>query len=424
MREAWVECLQYSGDVIASATVALAYGYTMGYVPGTSLNWLFIHSTPELNHYQYRNYVRSYASYLNINSNDENPVAAYNTRVERIEKRVNLAGQEQGWRLWLKFVERTGLNTCRATWWTEARLRRFNAPSMPSIPGLKDWMRRFPNLLRHSRQYRRPEAYADQTVLIVGASVSGSEISRDLNHHARKIYVSIRDTSTFHCGLERPRRRIPENTTLIGEIDQFLPVPDRSSIQSGPIKLKNGTILSGIDSVIFATGYRYSFPFLPQYYYGATYEPHEGSASKVEPFLPAGGSDPRDLYLDQFYIQDPTLAFLNLAQGLQTFPVADYTSLALAKVWTNTAKLPNGQIMRKASENSVRLRGGYGARFAWLGCDEFPAFVRYVVGWLNEAAVKYGGKQIDGLPKDFDEIAHYWSVTRFGEPGEQKAFKD
>ena len=45
---------------------------------------------------------------------------------------------------------------------------------MPSIPGLEEWVRRFPDLVRHSRQYRRPEAYANQTVLIVGASVGHS----------------------------------------------------------------------------------------------------------------------------------------------------------------------------------------------------------------------------------------------------------
>ena len=42
---------------------------------------------------------------------------------------------------------------------------------MPSIPGLEKWFERFPDLVRHSRQYRRPEMYANQTVLIVGASV-------------------------------------------------------------------------------------------------------------------------------------------------------------------------------------------------------------------------------------------------------------
>jgi len=67
----------------------------------------------------------------------------------------------------------------------------------------------FPDLVRHSRQYRRPEAYANQTVLIVGASVrhllelflspankevqvSGADISRDLNHHVGKVYQSFR----------------------------------------------------------------------------------------------------------------------------------------------------------------------------------------------------------------------------------------
>ena len=43
---------------------ALAYGYKIGSL-----------QTPELSHYQVRNYVRWYVSYLSINSNDENPAA-------------------------------------------------------------------------------------------------------------------------------------------------------------------------------------------------------------------------------------------------------------------------------------------------------------------------------------------------------------
>lgn len=101
--------------------MALAPGYTMGY--DVSFPFLLEPAThsrrPELSHYQLRNYVRSYASYLNINSNDDNPATAYNTRVEQIEKRVNQDGQEQGWRLWLKSLEPTGHHTHRATWWTE-----------------------------------------------------------------------------------------------------------------------------------------------------------------------------------------------------------------------------------------------------------------------------------------------------------------
>jgi cation diffusion facilitator CzcD-associated flavoprotein CzcO len=50
---------------------------------------------------------------------------------------------------------------------------RFNAPYIPDIPGLQAWADQFPDTVIHSRQYRRPEPYANQTVLIVGGSVSG-----------------------------------------------------------------------------------------------------------------------------------------------------------------------------------------------------------------------------------------------------------
>lgn len=49
---------------------------------------------------------------------------------------------------------------------------RYNAPNIPVIEGVKEWGERFPGQLVHSRQYRRPQGYQNQTVLIVGAAVS------------------------------------------------------------------------------------------------------------------------------------------------------------------------------------------------------------------------------------------------------------
>ncbi|KAF8556446.1 FAD/NAD(P)-binding domain-containing protein [Imleria badia] len=369
--------------------------------------WPWPADTPwVLSHYQVRNYLRSYASYHNINSNDENPATAYNTRVERVEKRINQAGQEQGWKLWLRSLTPTQNNTYRVTWWTEdfdavVVAAGINAPSIPSIPGLEEWARKFPNIIRHSRQYRRPEAYANQTVLIVGVSSSGTGISRDLNKHARNIYQSFRpdNNNGTPFALETRLRRLPKNTTLVGEIERFLPLSKGSSIQSGHVELKNGTIISGIDSVILATGYRYSFPFFPQYYDGATYEPHAGSATTVTAFLPMDGSHIRDLYLDQFYLRDPTLAFLGVSLSSSSFLFAEYTAFALAKVWTNTAKLPNTQTMESLYNKTVEERGGYGKYLLFLPQDQYLAHVVYLIGWLNQAAVKYGGKQVNSMPK-------------------------
>ena len=136
--------------------------------------------------------------------------------------------------------------------------------------------------------------------------------------------------------------------------------------------------------MIFATGYRYSYPFLPQYYDDATYEPHAGSAPTVSPFLPLDGSHIRDLYLDHFYIADPTLAFINglwlicvslrlcsvrgaVVLGVRSFILSEYTTLALAKVWTNKAKLPSTQTMRALHERTVEERGGYNKYFLFWG---------------------------------------------------------
>ena len=48
---------------------------------------------------------------------------------------------------------------------------KYNAPNMPSIEGLAEWAKQFPDRISHSRQYRRPDPLSNQTVLVVGAAV-------------------------------------------------------------------------------------------------------------------------------------------------------------------------------------------------------------------------------------------------------------
>jgi hypothetical protein len=51
--------------------------------------------------------------------NDASSDILYNTRVELVEKRYDEAGRECGWRLTLKSLEKSGLTSAKATWWTE-----------------------------------------------------------------------------------------------------------------------------------------------------------------------------------------------------------------------------------------------------------------------------------------------------------------
>ena len=79
---------------------------------------------------------------------------------------------------------------------------------MPNIEGLTELVKRFPDRISHSRQYRQPDPFSNQTVLVVGAAVrvisvsmdlfadsgqtSGVGISRDIIRHVRKVYQSVR----------------------------------------------------------------------------------------------------------------------------------------------------------------------------------------------------------------------------------------
>ena len=53
--------------------------------------------------------------------------------------------------------------------------------------------------------------------------------------------------------------------------------------------------------------------------------------------------------------------------GTLSFMYLDYTAVALAKVWTNKAKLPNTQTMLSSYEKTVEERGGFGKYVLFWG---------------------------------------------------------
>lgn len=153
--------------------------------------------------------MRQYATLMGLNSDDgdepDRPnITSYSTRVERLYK----APGSRTWTLTLRKLEvlpYTG-GKLRAAWWMEefdavvVSTGDFDAPYVPSTPGLSEWARRYPERVYHARQYRSPEAVRGkvsitlfivwilclilvfrQNVLIVGGAVSASEIARDIS---------------------------------------------------------------------------------------------------------------------------------------------------------------------------------------------------------------------------------------------------
>jgi hypothetical protein len=76
-------------------------------------------SFAEIPQQKLQNYLRAFASWHGINTNDGNPHVFYNTRVESVQMKYAEDGSRIGWTLTLKEVLKTSHNTTRAKWTTQ-----------------------------------------------------------------------------------------------------------------------------------------------------------------------------------------------------------------------------------------------------------------------------------------------------------------
>ncbi|KAJ6622641.1 FAD/NAD-P-binding domain-containing protein [Mycena sp. CBHHK59/15] len=325
-----------------------------------------------LSNHAIQRHVRSYASHHGLNSNDKQaapsglPVTAYSTRVEKVEKDAETHTSI----LTLRRMERLPESKrILAEWWTETfdavvlATGPYVAPHVPDIHGIVDWSKAKDGdqfSMRHCQSYRHPERYANKTVLIVGASVSASEIARDLSLFTQRTIASIR----------RSLSRFPKNTEFVPEILSFEPLHRHDhGIRDGEIHLVNG-------SVILATGYLRSALFPPNSMRGR----------------------PTDVHWTGHYIPDPTLAYTNV----RPWTLGRYQSYGLAKVWEGTARLPTEKQMREEERNA----GPYWLQL-WLG----EAVFRRYVAWLNDASLEHGGRFVEPPPIEHRELLRYYTVV-------------
>ncbi|KAJ7615052.1 FAD/NAD-P-binding domain-containing protein [Mycena polygramma] len=346
-----------------------------------------------LSNHVIQRHVRAYASFHNLNANDyptvssAPPVTSYSTRVEKLEK-IN---SSHTWKLTVRKLERLPeTRQIKAQWWTEEfdavviATGPYVSPHVPNIAGLVDWSKvkdAGKHSVYHSQSYRRPERYENKTVLIVGASVSASEIARDISPYASSIIASIRPHDNLHPFQLRSLLRFPNVTKFVPEIAHFGPLASGAhdkGIKDGEIHLKNGTILRGIDEVILATGYIHSNIFLPNF---------------------TSDGQPTDLHWTGHYIPDPTLAYTNV----RPWTIGKYQSYAFAKVWEGTAHLPTQKQMRDDYESGkYHFRGLFGTGPA-------EALFRQYVAWLNNESLENGGRFVEPWPLEKREVFVYYS---------------
>ena len=115
------------------------------------------------------------------------------------------------------------------------------------IPGLDAWP---PGKQMHSHSYRVPGPFADQVVVIVGASNSGADISREIAGVAREVHMADRWAPAATC------RRLPGYRNL-----WLRSMVERADADGTTVVFRDGSSVRA-DVVMHCTGYKYSFPFL------------------------------------------------------------------------------------------------------------------------------------------------------------------
>jgi hypothetical protein len=89
--------------------------------------------------------------------------------------------------------------------------------------------------------------------------------------------------------------------------------------------------------IIETRRYRYSYPFLANLHQ----DPGSSAAVGDEELLITSGEHVRNLYRDVFYVPDPTLSFLGLSVNTSAFSFFEYQGIAVARVFSGQAWLPD-----------------------------------------------------------------------------------
>lgn len=189
-------------------------------------------------------------------------------------------------------------------------------PNEPPLPGIDN----FKGAVMHSHDYRSPEDFSGQSVVLLGARSSGTDIAIDLSKTARCIKLSNRG--------DRLVSTLPENVEEKPTIGHFtehgVTFTDGSSVEC--------------DTFIYCTGYKYSFPFLDT----------DSLISYKDRVTP--------LYKHVVHIDHNSLSFVGLCYYICPFPMFHYQAAFACGVLDGSVSLPTKEAMQMDEEQELQER--------------------------------------------------------------------
>ncbi|KAK0658084.1 hypothetical protein B0T16DRAFT_319655 [Cercophora newfieldiana] len=263
---------------------------------------------------------------------------------------------------WVLTLRKEGAG--RDYWWQErfdalvVATGHYNVPWLPEVDGIVEYDKRWPGRVVHSKHFRNGEEYKGKKAIVVGGSVSAHEIVHEILPFAQHpVVASLRGDPIPSFGWAPFLHPHIELKKQISRLDA----------ETGDIHFVDGSVIKGgVDHIVFATGYTFSFPFLPNV---------QERIQKAYRRLPG-------VYQHTFDILDPTLTFVGMLGGGFTFRVYEWQAVAVARHLAGRARaLPPRSEQQAWEARRVALKGG-GKAYYSIAPDykEFFEFLREIAG--------------------------------------------
>ncbi|XP_014470671.1 PREDICTED: flavin-containing monooxygenase FMO GS-OX-like 3 [Dinoponera quadriceps] len=309
-----------------------------------------------IHHSAIKQYILDYAGHFNLY-----PYIKLNTLVKHVEPEVLTNGQT----LWA--LTHVDLNTKAETTKTYDAVMvcsgHYTVGHIPHIPGIES----FHGDHIHSHQYRIPEVYAGKKVCILGASWSGIDIALEVAQYADKVYLSHNSE--------------PIDLSMFVNIEQRVGV---ASIQGDLFTFLDDSSAE-MDSFIYCTGYKFTYPFI---------------SAKVE--IRTDDNHVEPIYKHLVHMDHTNLFFVDLLDFVIPFPLFHIQAQYILGILEGRIQLPSPQQMHEEyeSEKKSLLDQGIPIRQInklkdrqWAYYDEiaaavnvpsFPPVMRKITNHVNE----------------------------------------
>jgi len=240
----------------------------------------------------------------------------------------------------------------------------FSVPLIPELEG----MEKFEGFTQHSHCYRSPEAFAGKTVVVLGASASGLDISLEVAAVAKKVYLSHNRPTSLPSAL-------PPNVSQISGL--------KGVEGKGTFSLRDGGSVDA-DAVLFCTGYRYVFPFL-----------HEECGISVHDSVVS------PLYKHVINTKHPTMAFIGIPVQVCPFPFMDVQVRYFRAALAGAVAVPHDATPDNARHTATQRHIGVtaGRHFHKFGELQWP-FLREI---SDQGGVENLAKVYEKL---YEHVAH------------------